>query len=228
MKGVTAYVAAAVVLTVLGGICLAGGFVDRQIVRTQEHFVALKYGESAEAFDTVERYLKYGSWIPWIGRQVNDVRTRRAAMYYWQRQYDRIVPQQADPLTGIPEASVNLQLIAANAAYRKSQPAAKDRTSTLRALDAAVNAYFVVLKNAGGNEAAAYNYEYIVRLREDVDKGRRAANLTDTAEDGPAGRQGGPPPQGSKPEFKILIPLEPGEMDKATEPGRGTPIERKG
>ena len=121
------------------------------------------------------------------------------------------------------------QLIAANAAYRKSQPTAKDRTNTLRALDAAINAYVAVLRNAGADEAAAYNYEYLVRLREDIDKGRRTADLTERAEDGPAGEQGGAPPQDSnKRDLKILIPIEPGEMDKAIEPGKGTPIERKG
>jgi len=225
----TGYLLGAAVLTVLGGVCLAAGIVDRAIVRTQENAFALTYAGSAEAFDTAERYLQYGSWIPSVGRRVNDVRARRASMHYWRREYDRIVPQASDPLAGIPSENVDLQLIAANAAYRKSQPAAKDRTNTLRALDAAINAYVAVLRNAGADEAAAYNYEYLVRLREDIDKGRRTADLTERAEDGPAGEQGGAPPQDSnKRDLKILIPLEPGEMDKAIEPGKGAPIERKG
>lgn len=229
MKGITGYLLGAVLLAVLGGVCLAAGIVDREIARTQENVFALRYGESAEALDTAERYLRYGSWIPSVARRLNDVRTRRASMHYWQRDYDRIVPPDPDPLAGVPPESVALQLIAANAAYRKSQAAAKDRTATLRALDAAVNAYLAVLRNAGAPEAAAYNYEYVVRLREDIDRGRRAADLTDTAEDGPAGEQGGPRPEdANKRDLKILIPLEPGEMDKAIEPGKGTPIERKG
>lgn len=229
MKEITGYLLSAVVLAALGGVCLAAGIVDREIARTQENVFALRYGESAEALDTAEKYLKYGSWIPWVARSLNDVRTRRASTHYWQRDYERIVPQDSDPLAGIAPENAALQLIAANAAYRKSQAVAKDRTATLRALDAAVNAYLAVLRNAGAPEAAAYNYEYVVRLREDIGKGRRAVDLTDRAEDGPAGEQGGPPPEdANKRDLKILIPLEPGEMDKAIEPGKGTPIERKG
>jgi len=221
-------IAAALVLAVAGFISLGAGIVDREIVRTQENDFAMKYADSADAFDTAERYLQYASWIPAVERRLNDVRARRASMYYWQRQYDRVVPQDSDPLAGIPTDNLDLQLIAANAAYRKSQPGAKDRTNALRALDAAINAYVAVLRN-GAHEAAAYNYEYLVRKREDIDKGRQPADLTEKAEDGPAGEQGGVPPQDSdKRDLKILIPLEPGEMDKAIDPGKGTPIDRKG
>ena len=60
-------------------------------------------------------------------------------------------------------------------------------------------------------------------------RGVNAADLTERAEDGPAGEQGGIPPQDAdKKDLKILIPLEPGEMDKAIEPGKGAPIDRKG
>jgi hypothetical protein len=220
---------AAVLCAVAAGIVLAAGIVDREIVGTQRNFVGLKYSESADALDKAERYLGFARWFPAAERRLRDVRARRAAMYYWQHQYDRIVPRNGDPLVDIPADNVDLQLIAANAAYRKSQPTAKDKASTLRALDAAANAYLAVLRNALGNEVAAYNYEYVVRLREDVDKGRHEADLTDTAEDGQAGRQGGLPPKNSKEgDLKILVPLDPTETDKATDPGKGVPIPRKG
>jgi hypothetical protein len=219
---------AAVVLALAGALFLAAGIVDRAIVRTQEHAVAMTYTEAAEAFDTAERYLQYASWIPSVRRRLNDVQARRAAMHYWRRDYNQIVPPDADPLAGLPPDNIDLQFIAANAAYRRSQSAAKDRKNALSALDAAINAYVAVLRN-GAHEAAAYNYEYLARLREDIDKGRRTADLTEKAEDGPAGEQGGVPPQDSnKRDMKILIPLEPSEMDKAIEPGKGAPIERKG
>jgi hypothetical protein len=219
---------AAILLVVAGAIVLAAGVVDRAIVRTQEHAVALRYAESEEAFDTAETYLQYARWIPSVRRRLDDVRARRASMHYWRGDYDRIAPPDADPLATIPPENVELQLIAANAAYRRSQPGAKDRENALRALDAAINTYVAVLRN-GGNEAAAYNYEYLTRVREDIDKGRRTADLTEKAEDGPAGEQGGVPPQDSnKRDLKILIPLDPTEMDKAIEPGKGAPLDRKG
>ena len=36
------------------------------------------------------------------------------------------------------------------------------------------------------------------------------------------------PKDSNKRDFKILIPLQPGEMDKGLEPGKGVCIERKG
>jgi hypothetical protein len=231
MKNIAGYVTGAVLLALLGSASLAAGMLERQIARTQQSFAAQKYDEPNETFESIEHYLEYASWLPWIGSgPLNDVRARRAAMQYWQHQYDLVAPaQQGDPVAAIAPDNEALQLIVANAVYRKNQPGAKDRATTLKALDAAINSYLTVLKNARRYETAAYNYEYVVRAREDVEKGRRAPELTDTAEDGPAGRQGGPPPQDSnKRDFKILIPLEPGEMDKAIEPGKGAPIERKG
>jgi hypothetical protein len=217
-----------VVLFLAALVLLAAARVDRNIVRGERAFVARQYPEADEAFASAERALRFGQWIPSLRRRLDAVHTQRASLYYWQRQYDRILPANADPLTGISQENVDLQLIAANAAYRRSQPTAKDRPTSLKALDAASNAYLGVLRNAG-SEVAAYNYEYVVRLREDIDKGRHEPDLTDTAEDGPAGQKGGPPKENpDKRDLKLLIPLEPGEMDKAIDPGKGTPIPRKG
>ena len=222
-------IGAAVVLAVTGAVLLAAGRVDRAIARTQaDAYTGASSAESVEAFDTAENYLRYGSWIPAVRRRLNDVRAWRAAMYYWRGEYDRLVPANAEPLAGIPEENAELRLIVANAVYRKSQPAANDRPATLRALDAAINTYVAVLRDGSGDETAAYNYEYLSRLREDIDKGRRSADLTERAKDGPAGRQGGAPPEQDQRDLKMLIPLDPAETDQATDPGKGTPIERKG
>jgi hypothetical protein len=226
--GIGRYIVGAVLLAVAGSICLAASRVDRALARTQECVVTGAYAEAEEAFDTAARYLGYASWIPAVGRRLNDVQARRASMHYWRRDYDRLVPSDVDPIAGIPAENAALQLITANAVYRKSQPGAKDRPNALRALDAAINAYVAVLRNSGADEATAYNYEYLVRAREDIDKGRRPADLTEKAEDGPAGEQGGLAPEDNKQDLKILIPLDPAEMDKAIDPGKGTPIERKG
>ena len=43
----------------------------------------------------------------------------------------------------------------------------------MQALDAGINGYLAVLKNTREQEDAAFNYEYLVRLRDEVDKGKR-------------------------------------------------------
>jgi len=228
MKGIARSVVGSIVLALLGAICLAAGMLDRRVAGAQREFAAQRYELADAALGTVERYLQYGRWIPWIGGALNDVRTRRAAIRYWSGQYDRIVSDRSDPAATSSD-SIDLQLIAANAVYRRGQPKATDRRTAVEALDAAANAYLTVLKSSPRNEVAAYNYEYVVRTREDIDKGRRAPELTDKADDGPAGRRGGPPPQDpNKRDLKLLVPLEPGEIDKGLEPGKGGKIERKG
>ena len=227
-KGMARCVVGSIVLALLGAICLAAGRFDRRVVDAQRDFAAQQYERADARLDTVERYLTHGRWIPWIGGALNDVRTRRAAMRYWSGQYDRIVSDRADPATTASDNS-DLQLIAANAVYRRGQPTAKDRRTALEALQAAADAYLMVLRNSPRNEVAAYNYEYVVRTRDDIDKGRRAPELTDKADDGPAGRRGGPPPQDpNNRDLKLLVPLEPGEIDKGLEPGKGGRIQRKG
>ena len=228
MKGIARYVVGSIVLALLGAICLAAGMLDRGVVSAQREFAAQRYERADAALETAERDLRYGRWIPWIGGALNDVRTRRAATRYWSGQYDRIVSDRSDPAT-LSSDSIDLQLIVANAVYRRGQPTATDRRTAVEALQAAANAYLTVLKNSPRNEVAAYNYEYVVRTREDIDKGRRAPELTDKADDGPAGRRGAPPPQNpTKRDLKLLVPLEPGEIDKGLEPGKGGAIERKG
>lgn len=232
MTGIARHVVGSIVLALLGGICLTAGMLDRRIARAQQEFGVQHYDRADQALDTAERYLQYGRWIPWLsGGPLNDVRTYRATIRYWSGQYDRIVSDRADAFADASSDGLDLQLVAANAVYRRAQLKATDRRAAVEALQAAASAYLTVLKNApraGAIEIAAYNYEYVVRTRDDIDKGRRAPELTDKAEDGPAGRRGGPPPRQNNQDLKLLVPLEPGEMDKGVEPGKGGVIERKG
>jgi hypothetical protein len=240
MRRTAPVTAAAVVCALLGAIALLAGATDRRLARAQQEFAAEHYDRADEELAPLESYLEYGRWIPWIAEgPLADIQTRRAAIRYWKREYNGVVGDQADPISAIRADNIDLQLIAANAVYRRGVTVAKGQRATLDALQAATSAYLAVLRNIGSaprtpdtaraGEAAAYNYEYVVRTRDDVDKGRRAPELTENAEDGPAGKKGGPPPQDpAKKDMKLLVPLEPGEMDKGLEPGKGGRIERKG
>lgn len=232
MKHASSLVAGALALSVAGAILLAAGLYDRAVVRAQEALAAQQYASADASLEPVERYLQFGRWLPPIESTLADVRARRTALRYWSRQYERIIADQR-VYDEASSSDPHLQLIAANAVYRSGQAHAADRQKTLDALQAATSAYLAVLRNApAGTTAtavAAYNYEYVVRTRDDIDKGRRAPELTDTAEDGPAGRKGGAPPEPPKTDdLKMLIPLDPSEMDQGLAPGRGGRIERKG
>ena len=124
MKGIGRYMLGSVALMLAGGVCLAGGMLDRQIARTQQDLTTLTFDDAA--FATMERYSTYASRIPGVGRSlVNDVRARKAATQYWHRQYNLVVPDQTDPVAAIPSDNVTLQVIVANAVYRTGQARGK-------------------------------------------------------------------------------------------------------
>ena len=232
MKAITGYLFGALMLALLGTLSLGAGRLDRDRAHGQQSLVALNYQEPDKALETAERYFEYGSRLPWMGEplheSLHDVQARRAALRYWQHQYGTIVPQQADPVSGVPADNIELQLVVANAVYRSGQAIAKDRQTTLQALDAGIQAYLGVLKNSSRHEDAAYNYEYLNRLRDDLLKGRRKPGLP-SPEDNPHGRVGGQPPEDPEAsKLKIYIPLESEEREKAGQAGRGAPVRRKG
>src|SRR5687768_4956571 len=98
MTSAIRYLVGAVVAAVLGGVCLASGFLQRDMAHAQRDVALQKYSDADITFERAERYFEYGSRIPGVGnRLVNEVRARRAASHYWQRQYETLVPDQGDP-----------------------------------------------------------------------------------------------------------------------------------
>lgn len=229
MKSAIRYLVGAVVAAVLGGVCLAAGWLQRDVAHAQQAVAVQKYDAADATFERAERYFEYGSRIPGLGHGLlNDVRARRAALHYWQRQYGMFVPEQGDPASAIPSDNVDLQFIVANAVYRARQSAARDRATMIEALNAGMNAYLVVLKNATRREDAAFNYEYLVRLRDDIEKGRRKPDQGGGDSESPLGSAASPEKSASDMKnFKTYVPLTPNEIDKA-DAGRGAPIKRKG
>jgi hypothetical protein len=104
---------------------------------------------------------------------VREVRARQAALQYWQGDYAKVLPAQAEPVAAVDESNVELQLVVANAAYRSGLKGVTERTAAIQALTEAANGYLTVLKNNTWHEQAAYNYEYVIRLRDEVTKGRK-------------------------------------------------------
>ncbi len=223
MKGITSHVLGAIVLMLLGGGCLAVSMLERQIAEAQQRVTTLQYDGVEETLDNVERYFEYGTRFLWIGNgPLNDVRARKAALQYWQRQYGSIIPEQTDPVGVIAADNLELQLVVANAVYRTGQAKATDRDTTLQAVQAGIDAYQVVLRNATRHETAAYNYEYLVRLRNEIEEGGVTPDLS---EGGQFGAEGGAPEEEGTDNFKIRVPLD---IDDFGDPGTDSPIQRQG
>jgi hypothetical protein len=230
MKGITGYLVAAAALALLGAALVAAGLLERDMAQAQANVTTMNYGDVEATFDAAERYYEYGSHVPWIGNgPVNDVRARKAALHYWQKSYTTILPQQTDPVGAVASDNTALQLIVADTVYRTGQAQSKDKETTMQALNAGINGYLVVLKNTARQEDAAFNYEYLIRLRDEVDKGKRKPGPGDAVLKGPDGAAGAPPTLDSTmSDFKIYIPLESQERQDQGVAGKAGPLKRKG
>ena len=230
MKSITGYIISAVVFALVGGALLAAAYLDRDLATAQEHVAAQKYDDVEPTYETAEKYYDYASHVPGIGDgPANDIRTKHATLHYWQKDYAAVIPQPTDPVGSVAQDNTDLQLVVANAVYRNAQPKMKDKESTLAALDQGIAAYVAVLKNSPRNEDAAFNFEYLVRLRDEIDKGKRKPGPQEMVLKGPDGAAGAPPQiDSSMSDFKIYIPLESQERQDQGVAGKAAPGKRKG
>src|ERR1044071_8526053 len=132
MQGTARYLVGAIVLAILGALCLVSSRVDRQMADAQQGLLTSNYGAAAASLTEAERYYEYASSVPWVGEgPLNGVRANRGVVSYWQRQYGALAPaERTDPVADVAPANVALQLTVADAVYRDGQPRAKDRAST--------------------------------------------------------------------------------------------------
>jgi hypothetical protein len=236
MKGIGGYVVTALVLMTLGGMVVAGGLVERRLASAQEALASLDFVETAAAYDDLERYAGYARYMPWIARgTLNQLDARRAAVRYWTGDYEAL-DAATSGINGDEEPDVETLFLAANAVYRLGQVGAPDREGLLRALDSALSAYAVVLRSSPGHVDAAFNYEYLTRVR-----GAIATEQPQGSQGSPTGSDpfgapttqslhgwpGGPPDEQSPDEFQIHVPMEEEER-QGTQPGGDQLRRRKG
>lgn len=219
MKGTLGYFVSALALFLLGAACWSAARLEQQVAAAEQAVAAFDYAAARPAFDLAERYYEYASHVPWIGsRDLHDIQVHKAELLYWQGDYASIIPQQADAIGALPQGNTGLQFIVANSMYRASRRTATDRKTLLHALDTGIAAHLAVLKNSTQNEDAAFNHEYLVRVRASL--GARPMvpqGEEEGAEKRTHGQPGGEPLEADKSDFKIHIPLEPEEYQDQKE-----------
>ncbi len=253
MKSVVGPLVAAVVLALAGGAFWIAGQTESRLADVHKQLATLRYADADTEGDEVEQSLGVERRVPVLGPAAeNDVRDARASAGYWRSDYAAIAPHH-DANGVVTESDPAILFLSANGAFRASQNAT-DRADAVRRLDNVVKSYGEVLKTqasgcAGGVQAcetramdAAFNYEYAVRAREALARGRPAATAKNAArpqlrptdeEDLPSGptlhgKPGGPPPATDMNQFKIVIPKRGEERKDAPDAGKGGQKIRKG
>jgi hypothetical protein len=218
----------AVLLAGAGFVALGAAAFERDLADAQEQVATDRFADAGDQLKDAERYAAYAKWIPRAGaRAERDLATRRAALQYWQKDYSGVLPREADPVGAVDNANVDLQQVVANASFRAAQPKMTDKIAALQALDESIGNYMAVLRNESWNQDAAFNYEYLVRLRAEIAQGKKKPASSPEKTDN-LGEQGQPAQNNSTKKFEIYVPLEGSERSEQGEAGKGAAIQKKG
>jgi hypothetical protein len=164
----------------------------------------------------------------------DEVRVAKANVAYWLGQYDGVAAN------GGGESDAAILLAAANAAFRASQRDPATGPVAVQRLDGVLQAYAAAMKASSRNSDAAYNYEYVARMRDQVARATQSKTAKVIPPAGvvmggdlPAGptihgSPGGPPPDARTEEFQTIMPMEYGDREAQPEPTPGAKRERKG
>ncbi len=230
MRATIAFAIVAVVLTLFGFAFQGVARLEGHMADAGQQLSTLQYEAAQESLNAADEYSNQSRFVPFIGSDARqEIRARQAAVQYWQRQYDAVLPAGAEPVAAVDDQNVELQLVVANSEFRVKQTEFKDKTSTVKALEESAAGYLTVLKNNTWHPDAAFNYEYIIRLRDQAAKGSQPPPPQKNEEESDNGESGAPTPATSQEGFQIYIPLEQGEKNPTGgEAGKASAKERKG
>ena len=189
-----------------------------------------------EHLDAMTPQAALSDYLPGQRRRLSDdVRIAKATVAYWLGRYGAVA---ADTTDGDADAAI--LLAAANAAFREAQRDPAVGPAAVQRLDGVLQAYASALKAGARNPDAAYNYEYVARLRDQVAASPQGRIATSPAAAGPVmggdlpagatihGAPGAPPPDAKMEELQTIMPMEFGDREAQPEPTPGAKRERKG
>jgi hypothetical protein len=242
MKSALGGLLIAVLLLAAGALSLSQAGATRRLADSHQLLATLQYDLPSEE----EGIATVMNRLPGPAAALHDDQQRyRANVTYWLGRYESLTELTAG--TGVTAPSdPAILLVAANAAFRASAPQGPDRRAAVERLDGVIQGYADVLRKDPAFDDAAYNYEYVVRLRDTIAKApaqqrpaardrkpAAAAKAPEVSVDLPAGptihgRPGGPPEGTDMSDFKTITPMRYDEREEQMDPGRGRAIRRKG
>lgn len=233
MKTAFRYLITAAILAAVAAAVAAAGRIDRRVARAEQRIATFAFDDAEAAYAELERTLDVAGFVPGVfGGARADLEARRAALRYWRGDYAGLLADHADASAPGVTANPALQFVLAAAAARAALDPGADREQALRALDGAIDVYLGVLQDSAGQDSAghldaAYNYEYLVRLRADLAAGAEMP----AARGSRHGREGEAPEEGALEEIEIYVPVQRDvdpEMDESPTLGAGERIRKRG
>jgi hypothetical protein len=216
MRSAGGYITLVVLLVVAGGIAWFAGKSEERLAAAEYSLVTLRYDRAATELQAATGP---GLLDP-IVRRLSPVRgDESASAAYWTGD-DQGLSASDDPA---------VKLLAANADYRALRRAGAPWQAAVGRLDAIAKRYADVIRLQPENEDAAYNYEFVLRLRATLASSRQGLVPSEPSPGVTVhGVPGAPPEESDAKKFKMIVPMLPDERQEAEEAGRAAKKIRKG
>jgi hypothetical protein len=238
MRSVITGTILAVALFAVAAACWSEAKLTRRVAEAHRRLATLHYDPDDDIDDAATVFTR----LPWpAGANGSDVKRYRATVSYWRVRYDSLTDMtMATGQQAVTDPS--LLFVAANASFRDAAPQVGDRKAAVERLDAVIQSYAEVLRKDPGYADAAYNYEFVSKMRDALAKApakgaTRDKKVAEHPESvsidlptGPTvhGLPGGPPEGTVMSDFKTITPMRYDEREEQMDPGRGKEIRRKG
>ena len=236
MKTVIARLSIAVVLAVAAWLCWSESALTARVADARQDILTLNHAN----LSPLAPQATLSDYLPGDRKPLADeIRVGESTVAYWLGRYNAVA---ADSGEGTVDPEILLAI--ANAAFREAQRDPAMGTAAAQRLDGVLQAYAAALKAAGSSSAlardAAYNYEFVSRLRDQVARTPQGRIARSPAPAGPVmggdlpagatihGGPGGPPPDAKMEELQTIMPMEYGDREAQPEPTPGAKRERKG
>jgi hypothetical protein len=216
VKSVASLVIVVVLLVAAGAVLWFASESEASVAAAEYALVTLRYERAAQELDAARgrRVLE-----PLIAR-VSGVATDSATARYWSGDYQALAESD----------DTRLKMLATNAEYRTLRSTGGTYQAFVARLDSIAKRYADVLRTDPENEDAAYNYEFVLRLRRSIMTAKQNIPGLDPGVGGLTvhGVPGAPPQDSDAKKFKMIVPMMPDERQEAEEAGRAGRKVRKG
>jgi hypothetical protein len=215
MKSVASLVIVVLVLLTVGGLLWFASQAEARVAAAEYSLVTLRYERAADELSAARGT---GVLDPLI-RRLGGAPTDTAIARYWSGDYDAFAETEDE----------SLKLLATNADYRMLRSTGGTYQSFVARLDGIAKRYADILRTQPENEDAAYNYEFVLRLRRAAMTAKQNIPGLDPAAGVTVhGIPGAPPEESDAKKFKMIVPMMPDERQEAEEAGRAGRKVRKG
>jgi hypothetical protein len=217
---------------------LSVGFYHLEVARAEEALATFDPALADRIYARLQKTLEIGRRIPGIFQTARvDLLVRRSRLSYWQQDYAAILEETAAIGENEKTLSPSLRFIRANARYR-AITGEQSREKVIRDLGQSIRDYARTVEADSTFTDAAFNYEFLLILCDDIAGGRRSGPFRHPAErksqpdqmKGVHGEQGAEPAFKVPQKIKVLIPKEGDEDPKkrGPEPGKGSALKKRG